>query len=409
MSKINADKQNYISQLDASEWNSLADINNLMISAGITPDLNNVNQINKAVANYVAVSDCYTDSGIANAYVLTPINNFQAPTSYIEGMKIRFITSNANTGASTINVASLGVKTIKKFDGSDVISGDIPANVEIELVYRSGVFKINLVSSSSSVIKQAITQITIANNSTNPNTDIDFSGGNINIDGFPTAPALTKRLQSSGSWSAGAGGNMLLSGAIASNSTYHLFAIYNPTTAIADYCAMLGVAGTAPDPTSVLPAGYTKFKRVGSILTNGSGNIRAFTQFEKYFKYFSGISDLNTSFVAGSTTPTVSTPHGISTLGLFNIGLDIASSSNGNNIWSVIGDFNQTSSLGIVSISQASVNVCKIPAFTNASSASASAFTNLSSQVKIFSNETVLGTTLASISLLTLGFIDINL
>jgi hypothetical protein len=320
MSKINADKQNYISQLDASEWNSLADINNLMISAGITPDLNNVNQINKAVANYVAVSDCYTDSGIANAYVLTPINNFQAPTSYIEGMKIRFITSNANTGASTINVASLGVKTIKKFDGSDVISGDIPANVEIELVYRSGVFKINLVSSSSSVINssgKAITQITIANNSTNPNTDIDFSGGNINIDGFPTAPALTKRLQSSGSWSAGAGGNMLLSGAIASNSTYHLFAIYNPTTATADYCAILGVAGVEPTLTGNqnVPAGFTKFKRVGSILTDISGNIRLFAQIKDRFDYLFPVIDFSNAVTIGPVfSRNVSCPLGIKTI-----------------------------------------------------------------------------------------------
>jgi hypothetical protein len=185
--------------------------------------------------------------------------------------------------------------------------------------------------------------------------------------------------------------------------------VSNPTTGVSKPLAILGTSGTAPDPTSLLPSGYTKFKRAGSILTDGSGNIRAFTQFGNYFKYATGISDLNGSFVAGSTTPQVSTPLGINALGIFNIGLDISSVSTGNNIWSVISDFNQTSNLGIVSHRQSSVTVTKIPSFINIASGSAFAFTNLSSQIRISNNEGVPATTLAGMSLLTHGFIDINL
>lgn len=250
--------------------------------------------------------------------------------------------------------------------------------------------------------------ITISNNATDPNNDIDFSAGNFQFSdgsGQATYAGGTGQLDVL----FGTGNGMLATGTKAINSTYHLYMVTNLTTGVSKPLAIPGVSGTAPDPTSVLPSGFTKFKRVGSVLTDGSGNIRAFTQINNFFKYFSGISDLNTGFVAGSTTPTVSTPLGIITLGIFNIGLDISSVSTGNNIWSVISDFNQTSSLGIAVIRQATVNVSKIGSFTNTASNPCSAFTNLASKVRIFNNEGVAGTTLASISLLTHGFVDINL
>jgi len=121
-----------------------------------------------------------------------------------------------------------------------------------------------------------INPITIANNSGTPNTDIDFTAGTMTFSdgtGQALSTAMTKRLQSSGSWSAGNNGNMLLSGARANSSTYHLFALYK-TDGTVDYGALLGVAGTTPDPTSVLPTGYTKYQYIASLLTDASGNIR---------------------------------------------------------------------------------------------------------------------------------------
>lgn len=62
------------------------------------------------------------DTGTANAYV---VNLSPALTQYITGMPIYFKAVNANTGASTVNVNGLGVKTIKKNGGADLVSGDI--------------------------------------------------------------------------------------------------------------------------------------------------------------------------------------------------------------------------------------------------------------------------------------------
>lgn len=424
MSDINTSKVDG-NTVSASEFNQLAEIDNLISTSGQTPSTGNLEQQAIASARYSSAGNFFTDSGTANAYVLSPVSPFKSPVSstagegYYNGMVIRFRAGNACSGASTVNVNNAGSKSLVKSDGSTALTtGDIPANTEVEFVYNGTNFVQSIGKTPATTTTQGVAflsnPITISNNATDANNDIDFSAGNFQFsDGSGQAVStaiMTKRLDAT--WSAGTGNGGLLNGTAvpkAINSTYHCYKIYNPTTGVEDSAFLLGIAGTAPNPTSVLPTGYTKFKRVGSVLTDGSGNIRAFTQINNFFKYTSGISDLNTGFVAGSTTPTVSTPLGIITLGIFNIGLDISSISTGNNIWSVISDFNQTSSLGIVANRQATVNVSKIGSFTNVASNPCSSFTNLASQVRIFNNEGVLGTTLASISLLTHGYIDINL
>ena len=310
MSNFNTDKIDGVSFLNAEEWNQIQDLENLINSSGQTPNTSLINQIPQAVANYVAIADSYTDSGTANNYILTSINTFKSPTAYVDGMRVRFITANANTGASTVNVANLGTKNIKKEDGTtDLTANDIPANNEITLIYRNGVFKIaglSSVQNTSSTTKGIVyypRPITISNNIVDPNNDIDFSAGNFifnDYSGEATAIAMTKKLQSSGSWSAGTGGNMLLSGARANSSTYHLFALYK-TDGTTDYGALLGVAGTTPDPTSVLPSGYTKWQLIESIITNSSGNIISFTQIGNRIELVSSIQTHTTVSQAVAT------------------------------------------------------------------------------------------------------------
>lgn len=73
-----------------------------------------------------------TDTGSANAYLVA----LEAtPAAYVAGLKVSFVAANANTGASTINVSSLGAKSIKRYDGSALSSGDIVAGQVVELRY----------------------------------------------------------------------------------------------------------------------------------------------------------------------------------------------------------------------------------------------------------------------------------
>lgn len=252
--------------------------------------------------------------------------------------------------------------------------------------------------------------ITIANNSTTPNTDIDFSGGVMQFSdgsGQAIATAMTKRLQSSGSWSAGTGGNMLLSGARANSSTYHLFALYK-TDGTVDYGAMLGVAATTPNPTSILPSGYTKYDYRGSILTDSSGNIRAFFQTKNYFAYKADIVDRNVGFSAGNTLITISTPLGISVLVNGTAGLDITSGSTGNNITMNIQNGNSNFS-GSASYRDNTVNITKITSYTNIGTAKFLVLTDTSSQIRIVKSEIVGSTTSASESITICGYFNNNI
>ncbi len=79
------------------------------------------------------------DSGAADAYVVTlsPV-----PAGYTNGMVVRFKAANANTGASTVNVNSLGVKNITKRYNAALIANDILANAIITAVYDGTQFQI---------------------------------------------------------------------------------------------------------------------------------------------------------------------------------------------------------------------------------------------------------------------------
>lgn len=87
-------------------------------------------------ASAAQVRDCAlaysVDTGAANAYVATlPI----ATTGYTSGMEIKLKATNTNTGASTINVNGLGVKSIKLITGSPLSGGEIASGRVVGLRY----------------------------------------------------------------------------------------------------------------------------------------------------------------------------------------------------------------------------------------------------------------------------------
>jgi hypothetical protein len=283
----------------AGEWNQLADVDNLVINSGQTPSTSNLDQLAIASARYSSGGQFFTDSGTANAYVLSPVSPFKSPVSsgagegYFNGMIIRFRAGNANSGASTINVNSAGVKNLKKADGTDVATGDILTTRDVSFRYDGTNFiKVENVNPATNTI-QGISylpqRITIANNSTDANNDIDFSSGNFvfsDFSGQAYVPAMTKRLDAN--WTAGNNNGGLDTGTKANNTWYYCYTIYNPTTQASDF--LFSASATSP----TLPSGFTKLKYIGSVLTNSSGNITAFKQVGNYF-YFNNIFDASPS------------------------------------------------------------------------------------------------------------------
>ena len=83
------------------------------------------------------------DSGIANAYVITIAGPL---TSYAAGMVIAFLPANTNTGASTVNVNTIGTISILDVLGNAPAQGEILAGRVTYLVYDGTVFR--LVNSS---------------------------------------------------------------------------------------------------------------------------------------------------------------------------------------------------------------------------------------------------------------------
>ncbi len=114
--------------LTAAEWNQVpSELQNVITQTGQALTAADLNQLGKGIAQYVSNGDFYTDSGAANAYVLTQIGSKQASTAYVDGMRIRFLPGNVNTSASTVNVATLGVKSIVNFNGNAMTGGELPA------------------------------------------------------------------------------------------------------------------------------------------------------------------------------------------------------------------------------------------------------------------------------------------
>lgn len=106
-----------------------SDLNNLDAATAAAFALLPTNAgINAGTVNFAV------DTGTANAYLVAlPMT----VTSYGDGLQVVMRPLNANTGACTINVDSLGVKSIKTESNSTPAANDIIAGVPIELRYST--------------------------------------------------------------------------------------------------------------------------------------------------------------------------------------------------------------------------------------------------------------------------------
>lgn len=269
--KFIVNKQNDVSTLDASEWNQFAEINNFLVSAGITPDGSVLNQIAKGVANYSSASNFFAENGTVNNYTLIANNNFLAPTSYITGMVIRFITANTNTTTTpTVNLAGLGAKNIKKADGSSVVAGDITGYVELRYDGTNFLLKNQGISYLNNPVSLVNDGISITDTiGFNAGTFITSTGKQIYL------PLIRKKIQLSGSWTAGDTNNGLDTGARVANTFYRTFVIQNTTTSA--YDILFVVSGSTP----LVPSGYTNLGLMDyALIRTNASNIIAISKWD---------------------------------------------------------------------------------------------------------------------------------
>lgn len=113
---------------------------NVDISSGVSVecmiDEDFINQLEAAVFNQSGLKNLVyaADGGSNDTYAITLA---VAPTAYTDiiGLPIVFKANTANTGAATLNVNSLGAKTIKKLTNQDLSDNDILVGQAIMVVY----------------------------------------------------------------------------------------------------------------------------------------------------------------------------------------------------------------------------------------------------------------------------------
>lgn len=102
------------------------------------------------------------------------------PTSYTDGMPVKVKVANATTGTTTINVNSLGAKTVKKYVNgaiADLISNDIIANQTVTMVYNSGLGFMILQSPIATLSVSVYKNGTTTKNATDASTTQNIAHG----------------------------------------------------------------------------------------------------------------------------------------------------------------------------------------------------------------------------------------
>ena len=155
-----------------------------------------VGQINRVVydgTNFQLVSPTYgqlnqscaaiyaADGGGSDAYVITLPT---VPIAYTNGMLIDFKANTANTGAATINVNSLGVKSIVKDVSLTLNDNDIKAGQVVQIVYDGTNFQMS--SPQSYLVSQSGSQTYAADAQANDTYVITLSPAlTAYVAGFP--------------------------------------------------------------------------------------------------------------------------------------------------------------------------------------------------------------------------------
>jgi len=173
-------------------------------------------------------------------------------------------------------------------------------------------------------------EITDLYNSGNGNTLTETISDSITID----CSAMTEK-KLNVAWSAGSTGGLLDTGSILASNTYHIFAI-SKTDGTQDYVASLN----PKKPT--LPTGYTYYRRIRSVRTDGSSNIYKETQNGNKIIFETSIRDLNItteSSSAKANAETFSVPSGISVVPLWAI--SCTTNTSGGETW-LYSDFDMT-------------------------------------------------------------------
>jgi hypothetical protein len=134
------------------------------------------------VSNGVPLGTCPTSTGSSNAYAVT---YSPAPTAYVAGQPYCFLTNFSNTGSATVNVNTLGAKTLTKIGGTNLASADLGSGVEVVCIYDG---------TNCEIISQVASSAGVSGVSS-------FSGDGTLLSNSGSTGAVAATRASAGSWS----------------------------------------------------------------------------------------------------------------------------------------------------------------------------------------------------------------
>jgi len=152
-------------------------------------------------------------------------------------------------------------------------------------------------------------------NGTDSDHDIDISAGHRRdtANGYNLVLAATLTKQIDAAFAAGDDAGGMFTGSVANSTWYNVHLIRKDSDGTID--AGFDTSSTAAN----IPAGYTAYRRLGSVLTDGSANILAFIQTGNEFQWVTPILDINdANTVTTRVTAAISSPPSFKCLAKIN-------------------------------------------------------------------------------------------
>lgn len=349
-------------------------------------------KLNSDMDDVDALLTVLTTAGGTTAYTLTSGLSLAA---YVSGQSFLIKMNATNTGASTLNVDSLGAKSITKSGTLPLTAGDLVIGHVYRVSYDGTRFQVH--EAVGSQFSGFIYGLTLSNNGSDATNDIDIAAG-VCADGsnakiMALTSSLTKRLDAS--WAVGTNQGGLDTGSIA-NTTYHVWLIMRSDTGVVD--ALFSESAASP----TMPANYDYKRRIGSVLRESSALV-TFVQSGDEFMRKSPVQDLGgNSLGTSAASRTLSVPSGIKVDALLNVSVGSTAGTAAERVY--LSDLDQTDSApGATTAPQSSIGIVAASAGTASVAVQVRVRTNTSRQIR---SRSLVGGATETLYIATRGWID---
>jgi len=227
-----------------------------------------------------------------------------------------------NLGSDPVFIASTGIAYTKDVDGITELFYVDSGGTVVQITTVGALKEASIIPPRNHISGLVLSNAAV------PNTDITVGIGeaadSTRVNLLERATAITKQIDNP--WVPGNDlGGFPTALTLTANTTYHLFLLRKTSDGTTDvgFDDVLNASNLLADATD-----YGKFRRVGSALTDGSSNIKAFVSAEmgggvEYEWLNQAADDVNTTSEAAQN-PTTNVPLGISVLGRYGVTIDSA-------------------------------------------------------------------------------------